>query len=71
MNKMCGFRNVLHICQKHEPSESVREQESDINNELQHGNIFMHNGNSQERFLRLCKNQNEKKKFVFLDWKAT
>ena len=50
---MCGFRNVLHICQKHEPSESVREQESDINNELQHGNLFMHNGNSQECFLRL------------------
>ena len=45
MDKMCGFLNVLHIYQN-QPSESVREQGSDINNELQHGNIFMHNGNS-------------------------
>ena len=45
MDKMCGFLNVLHIYQK-QPSESVREQGSDINNELRHGNIFMHNGSS-------------------------
>ena len=44
------------------PSESMTEQESNINNELQHGNIFMHNGNSQECFLKLCKNQDEKEK---------
>ena len=48
----------------------MREQGSDINNEPQHENIFVYNGNSQECLLKLCKNQYKKKQFVFLEWKA-
>ena len=50
---MDKFLNIPFKCHKHEASTLVREKCNDINVESQCGNIFMHNGNSQECLLKL------------------
>ena len=61
MGKTHGFLNVPCIYHKHEPSESVREQDSGINNESQHGIISWIMGTAMNAFWNCARIRMRKK----------